>query len=163
MGARDESAEVGTRNEWHRSADRRHQADRTAPHAHADEGAPMGGSPMTVRPMRGQVVLRDVKPALSSVVWAPDGNPRQVKTHRGKVLALGAPPRTKAGVDVPWSFAVGDEVVYHFAHHERSFTVSWPEDGEPAIWVPAECVDAVVMARAAYEELVYGVDMASPA
>jgi hypothetical protein len=65
-----------------------------------------------------------------------------VHTHTGRVLALGPPARTKAGAEVAHGFTVGDLVQYHFVHNQAAATMPWV-DGEPATWVPQECVDGV--------------------
>jgi hypothetical protein len=101
-----------------------------------------------VKVMRGQVVVREITEAHS--LWMPDEAPRQVKTHRGVVLALGEPARTpvtwdgKGGHEVPFGFAVGDVVQYHFEHHQEAWTMTWPADGKPATWLAQHNVDAVL-------------------
>ena len=95
-----------------------------------------------IRLLRGQVAIRET-PQKSSVIWTPEEQQRQVKTHRGLVLGLG-PPRLRGGVEVPYDFEVGDTVLYHFTHHREGWTHPWPEDGLPATWVPAYSVDAVL-------------------
>lgn len=95
-----------------------------------------------IRPLRGQVVIREIKEA-SGMLWTPEPDPRSVKTHRGVVLAMGAPARTSKGVEVPHGFQVGDVVQYHWVHRERDYTRPWT-DGEPACWIPQECVDGVI-------------------
>lgn len=47
------------------------------------------------------------------------------------------------GAEIPHGFAVGDEVIFHWAHLETAWTVEW-EDGKLAACVPQECVDAVI-------------------
>ena len=97
---------------------------------------------MSVRLLRGQVVIREER-HVSAHVWAPTPeNPRDVKTHRGRVLAMGPPAVTRKGHEVPHGFKVGDIVQFHFNHRERDFTRPWT-DGEDAVWVPQECVDGV--------------------
>lgn len=95
---------------------------------------------MTIHPMRGQVVVRELFE--SSPIWRPDA-PRDRRIHRGTVLALGAPARTSRGVEVPFGFGVGDVVLYSFVHNEAAFTCPWT-DGGKATWVPQFCVSAVV-------------------
>lgn len=95
-----------------------------------------------IRPLRGQVVVREVPPRPSAVLWTPPPGPRSVTTHTGRVLALGPPARTAGGVEVPYEYQVGDLVQYHFEALEKLLTNPW-EDGEPATWVPQWCVDAV--------------------
>lgn len=96
-----------------------------------------------IRPMRGQVVVREEPPAPSARLWTPDPNPRQVRTHTGRVLALGPPARTTAGVEVPHGYRVGDLIQYHFDHLEQLLTNPWPEDGLPATWLPQVAIDGV--------------------
>jgi co-chaperonin GroES (HSP10) len=98
---------------------------------------------MRVRPLRGQVVVRELPRERSSTLWTPDPTARQIHTHRGKVLGLG-PPRLKGDVEVPHGFDVGDVVQYHFTVHEEASTRPWPVDGEPATWIPVDNIDAVL-------------------
>ena len=102
-----------------------------------------------IRPMRGQVVVRECH--VAQFLWTPDANPRQVKTHQGVVLAMGAPARTPmsvdgerwiGGVEIPHGFEVGDVVQYHFEHHQEAWTMAW-EDGSPATWLAQKNVDGV--------------------
>lgn len=94
-----------------------------------------------ITPMRGQVVIRECKDR--HTIWRPS-NPRDVKIHRGVVIALGAPMRTTKGAEVPHGFEVGDVVLYAFQHHERAWTNTW-SDGESAHWIPQWCVSGVVV------------------
>lgn len=89
-----------------------------------------------IRPMRGQVVIRETLP--SHPLYIPTPRARDVKTHTGRVLAMG-PPAVE-GVDP--GFNVGDLVQYHFTIHQEAHTVLW-EDGAPATWIPMRDVDAV--------------------
>ena len=98
---------------------------------------------MNIRLMRGQVVVREIKQPASTVLWSPDEAPRQVKTHRGRVLGLGAPALEHGKVEVPHGFKVGDEVIYHFTHHQEAHTRLWV-DGEEATWIPQGNVDGVI-------------------
>jgi co-chaperonin GroES (HSP10) len=109
---------------------------------------------MRVRLLRGQVVIREnLRGAADHLkhIIVPDvfttHNPDAVQEartwHRGRVLAMGAPMLTPTGAEVPHGFEVGDEVIFHWAHHEKSWTREWV-DGEPAAWVPQWAVDAVV-------------------
>jgi hypothetical protein len=67
-----------------------------------------------------------------------------VRTHVGRVLALGPPARLNgSGPEVPHGFEVGDLVQYHLTHLEKMATNPWPPDGEMAVWVPQENVDGV--------------------
>jgi co-chaperonin GroES (HSP10) len=97
---------------------------------------------MKIRPLRGQVVVREIPHEASAILWTPT-NPRAVLVHRGRVLAMGPPAQTARGVDVPHGFSVGDEVLYSHQIHERSFARPWT-DGEAASWVPQEAVSGVV-------------------
>jgi co-chaperonin GroES (HSP10) len=97
---------------------------------------------MHIRPLRGQVVIREETPPASKTLWTPAPGPRQVHTHTGKVLAMGPPARTARGAEVVHGFAVGDVVQFHFTHLEELARNTW-EDGKPALWIPQENVDAV--------------------
>ena len=103
-----------------------------------------------IRPMRGQVVVRELHEA--HFLWTPDPNPRQVKTHRGQVIAMGAPALTPksfdgerwvGGVEIPHGFREGDIVQFHWSHNAEAFTMAW-QDGEPASWLPQANIDAVL-------------------
>jgi hypothetical protein len=100
--------------------------------------------------MRGQVVVRETGKASSSIIWTPDGRQRDVKTHRGVVLAVGPAPVENRrgvpgyGVEQPTGLRPGDVVQYHWEHNEDAFTMPWPLDGLPASWLPQRCVDMVV-------------------
>lgn len=100
---------------------------------------------MKIRPMRGQVVVREERSA-TTTIWTPDPNKRNVKTHIGRVLALGPPARTSKGVEVPYGFEVGDVVQFHFEHNESLCTNTW-EDGKPAVWIPQQDIDGVWSCR----------------
>lgn len=98
--------------------------------------------PARIRPMRGQVVVRELGADVrSAVLWTPEPGQRDIKTHRGIVLALG-PPGLLHGHEVPFGFAVGDVVGYHWEHNEDAFTLRW-SDGLAACWLPQRCVDWV--------------------
>ncbi len=111
---------------------------------------------MSIRLLRGMVVIRedydDAKRQFPSII-VPDVSTRDDKdaiardrtSHRGTVLAMGAPAITKTGAEVPHGFSVGDSVVFHFEHYEKGWTRPWA-DGERAVWVPQVCVDGVVNA-----------------
>lgn len=100
---------------------------------------------MTVRLLRGQVVVREIRAHASSTIWVPEpSNPRDVRSHRGRVLALGPPATTRKGAEVPHGFDLGDEVVFHWNRREKDFTRPWI-DGEDASWVSQEEIDAVVV------------------
>jgi hypothetical protein len=93
-----------------------------------------------IRLLRGQVVIREIHDQYS--IWTPAPNPRDVRIHRGRVLAKGLPAQVN-GHDVPHLFDVGDEVFYHWEKQEKAFTRDWI-DGEPACWMYQHEVDAVV-------------------
>lgn len=99
---------------------------------------------MKVRLLPGQVVIREIQPEASAVLWTPELGARDVKTHTGRVLAMGPPARVNGtGAEVPHGFAVGDLVQFHFVHLEKGARNPWPPDGEMAVWVPQEAVDGV--------------------
>jgi co-chaperonin GroES (HSP10) len=98
---------------------------------------------MNIRLMRGQVVVRETTPKPSDTIWTPDPTARQVKTHRGIVLGVGPPALEFNAVEVPHGFNVGDEVIYHFQHHQDAHTRPWT-DGRDATWLPQYCVDGVI-------------------
>lgn len=91
------------------------------------------------------------------MIWTPPSNPNHTRTHTGRVIAMG-PPALACTVDkmgrcvssscahpeVPHGFEIGDEVIYHYVHHQAAHTRLWPEDGKPASWVPQTSVDAVI-------------------
>ena len=95
-----------------------------------------------IRLMRGQVAVRETPPEPSSILWTPTPNPREVTTHRGVVLALGAPSLIN-GREVAWGFDVGGVVQFHFEHNEKAHTLPWIDGGD-AVWLPQRCVDAVI-------------------
>lgn len=70
------------------------------------------------RPLRGRVVIRETKHD-SDILWTPEGNPRERKSHRGAVLAIGPRARTMKGVEVAHGYEVGDEVYFIHAHLEK--------------------------------------------
>ncbi len=92
--------------------------------------------------MRGQVVVREVI-AASSILWTPDPNEREVKTHRGVVLGMGAPALTKHGHEAPHGFKVGDHVQFHFVHLRENSRNEWV-DGKDAFWLPQIAIDGVI-------------------
>jgi len=94
-------------------------------------------------PLRGRAVIREEK-ARSSVIVDPGiANEREIRTHRGLVLALGAPVLLDSGAEVPWLCKPGDRVQFHFEATERGRTNVW-EDGEPALYMAQREIDAVV-------------------
>lgn len=102
---------------------------------------------MKIKPMRGQVVVRELEAPPSAVLWTPEQGARQVRTHRGVVLGLGPPARLTEGSsspEVPHGFEVGDVVQYHFGAvgTQASRTRAW-SDGKPATWLTQAEVDGV--------------------
>jgi len=112
---------------------------------------------MILRPLRGRVVVREDRRRTSVIIDPLMGNPREETTHRGVVLAMGAPAYACRHLDalgrcqsltckhpeVPWGFSTGDTVQFHFAGTEKGRTVDWT-DGEPALWLAQHEIDAVV-------------------
>lgn len=109
-----------------------------------------------VRPLRGRVVLRPLYPIKIGLIHLPgmtqdweresqrDKGIRAMSSHRGRVLAMGAPAYAPDGrSEVPHGFEVGDEVVFIWRHNEREYTRTWT-DGEPCCWVAQEHVQAVM-------------------
>lgn len=106
-----------------------------------------------IRLLRGQVVIRehlyagyDQYPSIIipdvSTRHDKDAIARERTWHRGEVLAAG-PPALHGPHEVPQEFKVGDLVIFHFEHLEKSWTRPW-SDGKDATWVPQSCVDAVL-------------------
>lgn len=93
-------------------------------------------------PMRGRVVVRELKERSSLVIDPGRWNEREVTTHRGVVLAVGAPVRTESGAEVPHGFKPGDVVRFHFEATEKGRIAPW-EDGEPALWMAQREIDGV--------------------
>lgn len=93
--------------------------------------------------LRGRAIIREVEQEPRSRLWRPAAGVREVRTHRGIVLAVG--DGTYYGKHViPMPVRVGDVVQYHWESHEESATIVWPEDGKRAVIVPQWCVDAVI-------------------
>lgn len=92
--------------------------------------------------LRGRVVIRETE-ARPSIIWRPAPGQRQISTHRGTVLAIGAPAIDKHGNEIPHGFEVGDEVQFHWEMSEEAHTRVWPGDGKPACWVRQFAVDGV--------------------
>ena len=106
-----------------------------------------------VRLLRGRVVVRELGAlARSATIWTPDPKQSHVRTHIGRVLAVG-PPAELNGVEQPVDFRAGDVVGYHWEHSEGAFTLLWPEDDEPACWVPHRCIDYVCEDYSSLSEL----------
>jgi len=106
-----------------------------------------------IRPLRGRVIVReDVEADYSHLrhIVVPDvindDHPtalaRRRTWHRGRVVAMGEPARTRKGAEVPHGFNVGDLIVFHWAHLESAWTFEWP-DGSRVACIPQECVDGV--------------------
>lgn len=99
---------------------------------------------MRIRLLPGQVVVREIHPEPSTELWTPGPGRRDVKTHTGRVLALGPPARLNgSGPEVPHGFGVGSLVQYHFTSHQDAATRPWPPDGEDATWLPQQNIDLV--------------------
>ena len=96
-----------------------------------------------IRPLRGQVVVRENEATRTGLLWHPAPGQRQVKTHRGVVLAMGPPARDKWGNEIAPGFKVGDEVSFHWEMNEEAHTREWPDDGKPACWVRQYAIDGV--------------------
>ncbi len=99
-----------------------------------------------IRLLRGQVVVRQLTEHTGRVI-IPDYSRREYHrdavSHRGVVLAMGAPAQMPNGVEVAPGFQVGDVVQFHWSHNEENFTHEW-EDGRMACWIAQDCVDAVL-------------------
>jgi co-chaperonin GroES (HSP10) len=95
---------------------------------------------MKVRPRRGFVVVREMRE--SSLLWRPDQDPHDVTTHRGRVLAIGAPSLVGEH-EVPWGFDVGATVQFHWEETERGRTLPW-FDGEDVKFLMQREIDAVI-------------------
>ena len=110
---------------------------------------------MKIRLLPGRIVIREdyaadhahlrhiLVPEIALGTDDKDALAKKREWHRGKVLAVGAPAKTEKGAEVARGFEVGDEVIFHWTHLERAWTIEWI-DGERACVVPQEAVDAVV-------------------
>jgi co-chaperonin GroES (HSP10) len=104
---------------------------------------------MTIRPLRGRVVVREHKSAQYSrypSIVIPDtvmANERSRLTHTGTVLALGPPVRTKHGHEVPHECKPGDTVQFHFEATEEGRKTKW-DDGAEALVMAQREIDAVI-------------------
>lgn len=96
---------------------------------------------MNVRVLRGQVVVRELRPE-PSPLWTPDPRARETKTHHGIVIACG-PGCLINGIEQAMGFGTGDVIQYHFRHHQEAATRPWPLDGLEATWIPQGSVDGV--------------------
>ena len=94
-------------------------------------------------PLRGRVVIREIK-ARSSIILDPGVfDPRAQTTHRGQVIAVGPPVLTLKGAEIPLDFKAGDVVQFHFEGTEKGRTVTW--DGHEGVLVMAQReIDAVI-------------------
>lgn len=104
-----------------------------------------------MRLLRGRVVIREIT-GRSTVLWTPAPGLRDVRTHVGRVLAMGPAALSASRADareVEPGFVVGDVVQYHFTHLEELATNFW--DGKRAHWIPQENVDAVIIDSAYHE------------
>ncbi len=71
-----------------------------------------------LRLLRGRVVVRRAPDVENTILILPDisgETHRKTRIHAGTVLALGPPPRTVKGVEVPWDVRVGDKVYFVYA------------------------------------------------
>jgi co-chaperonin GroES (HSP10) len=103
-----------------------------------------------VTPLRGRVVIRELRPDRTGSIWHPDQSQdprRDEKSHRGIVMAVGAPmlsSQTEGAVEVPHGFRAGD--VVHFVFYEpcaeRGRTTIWDDD-EPVVWLTQSEIIAV--------------------
>jgi co-chaperonin GroES (HSP10) len=92
-------------------------------------------------PLRGRVVLREIKSLSSIILHVVESDPYKETTHRGVVLALGSPPWSNDGTrEIPWQFEVGDTVGFHFVGTEKGRTNKWI-DGEDALFLAAWEID----------------------
>lgn len=110
---------------------------------------------MTLKLLRGQVVVREeydadytqykhiIVPQLQGDSDDRHAIARRRTWHRGEVLSVGAPARTKKGVEVPHGFEVGDTVFFHWEKNELNFTRPWT-DGKLACWLMQKEIDAVL-------------------
>ena len=112
---------------------------------------------MKVTPRRGCVVVREDRRRSTVIIDPLIEDPRYTTTHRGTVLAMGAPALgcldvdkmgrcqslTCKHVEVPHGFRVGDVVQFHFAGTEKGRTAPWTA-GEPALWLAQPEIDAVI-------------------
>jgi hypothetical protein len=111
--------------------------------------------PVTPYPLRGRIAVRPLVPRQTGLIIHPDTSSdyersdqkslgiKAQSSHRGIVLAKGAPMLTKRDAEVPHGFDVGDEVSYVFALRgtEESRAGEW--NGEPCVWLGQEEIQAV--------------------
>lgn len=107
---------------------------------------------MSFRPLRGRVLIaKSVHDAAKEerlrsglIIPATAFNPRADKSHRGRVLAMGPPARTKRGVEIQPDFRVGDEVLYVWAlagvEEMRTTSIAALHDGPIAVVAQEEVI-----------------------
>jgi co-chaperonin GroES (HSP10) len=100
-----------------------------------------------IRLLRGQVVVRELTERRYGPIIIPDSAQdsahKESTSHRGTVLAMGAPATMPNGVEVDPGYTVGDTVQFHWEHNEVNYTGPW-EDGKFACWLSQHCIDAVI-------------------
>jgi co-chaperonin GroES (HSP10) len=108
-----------------------------------------------LRPLRGRVAIRELHDKPTTIVL-PDGyhkaHERDRTSHRGVVLGMGPPARTRKGAEVAAEFTEGSTVRFVFdadngveggGFTEAARTAVWPPDGGPCVWVMQAEVIAV--------------------
>jgi co-chaperonin GroES (HSP10) len=117
---------------------------------------------MKLRLLPGRVAIREDLPEKVGAIVLPGGyhqaHERDRRSHRGIVLAVGPPARTRKGVEVPLGFGPGDVVHFVFdsapaygdasrlgvgGATEKARRGVWPKDGLPCTWVAQEEIVAV--------------------
>ena len=104
---------------------------------------------LTATPLRGRVVVREIKAKSSAIITLDSADFDEYarydeRTHRGIILAKGAPPLTETGHEVQGCFfEPGDTVEFHFAGTEKGRTAAW-NDGVQALWLHFKEIDAVI-------------------
>ena len=89
---------------------------------------------MSWTPLPGRVAIREID-RRSSIIYLPDGNPRQQTSHRGIVVAMGQPARTpKGNAEVPPGFSVGAEVQFIFAAPNAGGWGGLVESARQGVW-----------------------------
>lgn len=118
---------------------------------------PRGGAPPRDRPtrvedlrlLRGRVLLREIHEDSVGLIVKPAtwrDNKRganRLSIHRGEVVDMGAPARTRKGAMVYPEFAVGDIVIFVFALATETYR-TFEIDGKEYVMVAQEEVVAVV-------------------
>lgn len=76
-----------------------------------------------LRLLRGRILVEVLDDVRSDrlVIVQPDPRKSKIKIHEARVLKLGAPPLTKAGVEVPWQFGPGDTIVFAYGLATEKF------------------------------------------